>query len=101
MKLRLALFSSCTLLFSSLSSLSLNAQQEREARLRVTTSLPALAANGAKQEFGPNVLIFDPSMPSQAIQKQIDAAYSTQAHSEFGPHQNALLFLLGNYSGNV
>src|SRR2546429_7399625 len=55
MKLRLVLFSSCTLLFSSLSSLSLNAQQEREARLRVTTSLPTLAANGAKPEFGPNV----------------------------------------------
>ena len=42
MKLRLVLFSSCTLLFSSL---SLNAQQEREARLRVTTALPALAAS--------------------------------------------------------
>src|SRR5947207_7120481 len=80
MKLRLVLFSSCTLLFSSLSSLSLNAQQEREARLRVTTSLPTLAANGAKPEFGPNVLIFDPAMPSQAIQKQIAEVYSTQEH---------------------
>ena len=27
--------------------------------------LPALAAKGAKPEFGPNVLIFDPSMPSR------------------------------------
>src|SRR5437016_9474911 len=89
MKLRLVLFSSCTLLFSSLSSLSLNAQQEREARLRVTTSLPTLAANGAKPEFGPNVLIFDPAMPSQAIQKQIDAVYSTQEHNEFGQQRNA------------
>src|SRR5712691_8118321 len=101
MKLRLVLFSSCTLLFSSLSSLSLNAQQEREARLRVTTSLPALAANGAKPEFGPNVLIFDPAMPSQAIQKQIDAVYSTQEHNEFGQQRNALLFLPGNYSVDV
>src|SRR2546429_3327997 len=101
MKLRLVLFSSCTLLFSSLSSLSLNAQQEREARLRVTTSLPTLAANGAKPEFGPNVLIFDPAMPSQAIQKQIDAVYSTQEHNEFGQQRNALLFLPGNYSVDV
>src|SRR5438445_5884664 len=101
MKLRLVLFSSCTLLFSSLSSLSLNAQQEREARLRVTTALPALAANGAKPEFGPNVLIFDPAMPSQAIQKQIDAVYSTQEHNEFGQQRNALLFLPGNYSVDV
>src|SRR5256884_6743593 len=101
MKLRLVLFSSCTLLFSSLSSLSLNAQQEREARLRGTTSLPTLAANGAKPEFGPNVLIFDPAMPSQAIQKQIDAVYSTQEHNEFGQQRNALLFLPGNYSVDV
>src|SRR6266576_5589229 len=72
MKLRLVLFSSCTLLFSSLSSLSLNAQQEREARLRVTTSLPTLAANGAKPE-----------------------------HNEFGQQRNALLFLPGNYSVDV
>src|SRR6266853_1373557 len=101
MKLRLALFSSCTLLFSSLSSLSLKAQQEREARLRVTTSLPALAAKGAKPEFGPNVLIFDPAMPSQVIQKQIDAVYATQEHNEFGPQRNALLFLPGSYAVDV
>src|SRR5580692_3087860 len=99
MKLRLVLFSACTLLFSSLSSLSLSAQQE--ARLGVTTSLPALAANGAKPEFGPNVLIFDPAMPSQAIQKQIDAVYSTQEHNEFGQQRNALLFLPGDYSVDV
>ncbi len=59
MKLRLVLFSSCTLLFTSLSAWSLNAQQEREARLRLTTALPALAARDAKPEFGPNVLIVD------------------------------------------
>ena len=99
MKLRLVLFSSCTLLFSSLSSLSLNAQQEREARLWLTTALPALAANGAKPVFGPNVLIFDPSMPSQAIQKQIDAVYAMQQHNEFGPQRNALLFLPGKLFG--
>ena len=101
MKLRLVLFSSCTLLFASLSSLSLNAQQEREARLRLTTALPALAARDAKPEFGPNVLIFDPSMPSQAIQKKIDAVYATQQHNEFGPQRNALLFLPGDYSVDV
>jgi len=39
----------------------------------------------AKPEFGPNVLIFDPSMPSQEIQKRINAVYATQEHNEFGP----------------
>jgi hypothetical protein len=46
-------------------------------------ALPALAAKGAKPEFGPNVLIFHPSMTAQAIQKQIDAVYATQGHNEF------------------
>ena len=103
MKLRLVLFSSCTLLFSSLLSLSLNSQQQqqREAQLRPTTAVPALAAKDAKPEFGPNVLIFDPSMPAQAIQKKIDAVYATQQHNEFGQQRNALLFLPGDYSVDV
>jgi len=63
--------------------------------------LPALAAKGAKPVFGPNVVIFDPSMPSQAIQKQIDAVYATQEHNEFGPQRHAFLFLPGSYSVDV
>jgi hypothetical protein len=53
MKLRLVLFSSCTLLFSSMSSLSLNAQHEQEARLRVPTSLPALRRKARCQSSDP------------------------------------------------
>src|SRR5258708_6401787 len=67
----------------------------------LAAALSALAAKGAKPEFGANVLIFDPSMPSQAIQKQIDAVYATQQHNEFGPQRNALLFLPGSYSVDV
>src|SRR5437899_12909513 len=67
----------------------------------LASALPALAAKSAKPEFGPNVLIFDPSMPSQAIQKQIDAVYATQEHNEFSSQRNALLFLPGSYSVNV
>ena len=61
----------------------------------------ALAANGAKPDFGPHVLIFNPSMPAAAIQKQIDAVYSTQQHNEFGPQRNALLFLPGDYKVDI
>jgi hypothetical protein len=64
-------------------------------------ALPALAAKGAKPEFGPNVLIFDPSMPPQAIQKQIDAIYALQEQNEFSSQRSALLFLPGSYSVNV
>jgi hypothetical protein len=67
----------------------------------LAAALPALAAGGAKPEFGANVLIFDPSMPSQLIQKQIDAVFATQRHNEFGPQRNALLFLPGSYSVDV
>jgi hypothetical protein len=67
--------------------------------LAVTPSV--LAATGAKPEFGANVLIFDPSMPSQTIQKQIDAVYAIQQHNEFGSQRNALLFLPGSYSVDV
>lgn len=64
-------------------------------------ALPALAAKEAKPDFGPNVLIFDPSMKAQAIQKQIDAVYATQGHNEFSSQRKALLFFPGNYSVDV
>src|SRR5258708_35592399 len=67
----------------------------------LAAALPVIAAKSAKPEFGPNVLIFDPSMPPQTIQKQIDAVYATQQHNEFGPQRNALLFLPGSYSVDV
>jgi len=67
----------------------------------LAAALPAPAAKHAKPEFGPNVLIFDPSMPSQAIQRQIDAAYAVQEHNEFSLQRNALFFLPGSYSVDV
>jgi hypothetical protein len=67
----------------------------------LATALPALAAKSAKPVFGPNVLIFDSSMSSQLIQKQIDAVYAIQQNNEFGPQRNALLFLPGSYSVDV
>lgn len=67
----------------------------------LAAALPAPAAKGEKPEFGPNVLIFDPSMPAQVIQKQIDAVYRTQEHNEFGPQRNALFFMPGSYSVDV
>ena len=67
----------------------------------LAAALPTLAAKSVKPDFGSNVLIFDPSTPSQIIQKQIDAVYATQEHNEFGTQRNALLFLPGSYSVDV
>jgi hypothetical protein len=61
----------------------------------------AEAKQGAAPEFGPNVLIFDPSMPAAAIQEQIDKVYAIQQHSEFGTARYALLFLPGTYHVDV
>jgi hypothetical protein len=63
--------------------------------------LSAQTAKTAKPDFGPNVLIFDPSMSSQTIQKQIDTVYATLQHDEFSSQRKALLFLPGSYSVDV
>jgi len=62
---------------------------------------PAMAANSANPNFGPNVLIFSPSMPTATIQEQIDKVYATQRRNEFGPERNALMFLPGDYKVDV
>ncbi len=67
------------------------------AALLACPSIPAMAANPATPDLGPNVLIFNPSMASSTMQRQIDAIYATQQHNEFGSQRNALLFLPGDY----
>jgi len=71
------------------------------ATILLAAALPAFAAKAARPEFGPNVLIFDPSMTPQEIQKQIDAVYATQEHNEFGAQRSAFLFLPGSYPVDV
>jgi hypothetical protein len=60
-----------------------------------------LLAGSAKPDFGPNVQVFNPSMPAATIQKEIDAAYAIQRRNEFGPQRNAFLFAPGKYSVDV
>jgi hypothetical protein len=47
--------------------------------------------------FGPNVLIFDPSMPQGDIQASLDAVAAQQVSNQFGSQRYALLFKPGNY----
>jgi hypothetical protein len=60
-----------------------------------------MAASGATPNFGPNVLVFAPSMSATTIQQQIDKVYAIQRRNEFGPQRNALLFLPGKYHVDV
>src|ERR1035438_6809579 len=60
-------------------------------------AVPLFAGNSSKPDFGPNVLVFNPSMPAADIQRQIDEVYAIQRDSEFGSARYALLFLPGDY----
>ena len=61
----------------------------------------ALCAPVQPPDFGPNVILFNPSMPAAAIQQQIDKVYAVEQHSEFGTARFALLFLPGEYHVDV
>src|SRR4051812_40508092 len=54
------------------------------------------AATG-QPDFGPNVLIFDPSMPTRQIQSAVDAVAAQQVPNQFGTQRYALLFKPGTY----
>ncbi len=48
-------------------------------------------------DLGPNVIVFDPSMPTSEIQAQVDAIAAQQVSNEFGTQRYALLFEPGTY----
>ena len=48
-------------------------------------------------DFGPNVLIFDPSMSTSQIQATVDAIAAQQVPNQFGTQRYALLFKPGTY----
>jgi hypothetical protein len=54
-----------------------------------------------KPDFGPNVLIYTPSLPAAAMQQQIDKVREAQGNSQFGSGRYALLFAPGTYKLDV
>jgi hypothetical protein len=67
----------------------------------VALVLVALAFSGgaeaATPDLGPNVIVFDPSMPKSQIQATVDAIAAQQVPNEFGTQRYALLFKPGTY----
>ena len=47
--------------------------------------------------LGPNVLVFDPTMPQASIQSAVDAVVGQQIDNQFGPQRYSLLFKPGVY----
>lgn len=52
-------------------------------------------------DLGPNVLVFDPSMDKETIQKKCDTVFRRQELDQFGPGRCALLFKPGAYNVDV
>jgi hypothetical protein len=66
--------------------------------LAVIAPTPAAAVRAHGQpDLGPNVLVFDPSMPTSQIQAAVDAVASKQVGNQFGTDRYALLFKPGTY----
>jgi len=59
-------------------------------------SVGTMAASPSTPDFGPNVLVFDPSMSMAAIQNQLDGVYARQ--SQFTTNRFTLCFKPGQYT---
>ena len=57
----------------------------------------AASADSGGPTFGPNVTIFDPSMPVSQIQAVLDATHAAQVDNEMGTNRYAFLFRPGTY----
>jgi hypothetical protein len=69
--------------------------------LALGTSAAAAPPNASPPDFGPNVTIFDPTMPVGQIQAAVDAIYAQQVGAEMGTNRYALLFKPGVYGTNA
>ena len=67
----------------------------------LTSFAAAGTASAAQPDFGPNVMIFDPSMPTSQIQASVDGIAAQQVSNQFGPQRYALLFKPGTYGTSV
>jgi hypothetical protein len=61
------------------------------------TAAPPAAVGATNPAFGPNVMVFDPSMPVSQIQATVDAIHARQVDNEMGTDRYALLFKPGVY----
>jgi hypothetical protein len=59
------------------------------------------SARPSAPDFGPNVIVFDPSMPVSQIQATADAIYAQQVSNEMGTNRYALLFKPGTYGTDI
>ncbi|HVV18112.1 MAG TPA: RICIN domain-containing protein [Pseudonocardiaceae bacterium] len=63
-----------------------------------TNPTTTTGAPPGQPDFGPNVLVFDPSMSSSSIQSQLTNVFNQQQTNQFGTNRYAVLFKPGTYS---
>jgi hypothetical protein len=61
----------------------------------------AATASAANPDLGPNVLVFDPTMPTSEIQAAVDSVATQQVPNQFGTQRYALLFEPGTYGSSA
>ncbi|NJC82826.1 adenylyl cyclase [Planosporangium mesophilum] len=61
------------------------------------TAAAASPPHSGTRDFGPNVTVFDPSMPVSQIQAALDATHAAQVNNEMGTNRYAFLFKPGTY----
>ncbi|MFF8731629.1 RICIN domain-containing protein [Streptomyces sp. NPDC015171] len=57
--------------------------------------------SASNPDLGPNVLVFDPSMPASTIQSRLNTVFQQQETNQFGSQRYAVLFKPGAYSADV
>ncbi|MCU1299702.1 MAG: secreted protein [Acidobacteriaceae bacterium] len=67
----------------------------------VAAPAAALPVSSSQSKFGPNVYIFNPSMPQSQIQATVDSISSQQVSNQFGTQRYALLFEPGTYGSST
>lgn len=77
------------------SSQSASAQGAGGTATSASTALTSLAMPG--DSLGPQVTVFDPSMPVGQIQATLDAVYAKQVDNEMGSERYAFFFKPGTY----
>jgi hypothetical protein len=65
--------------------------------LTINSGALAMPQEAIQPDFGPNVIIFDPSMSTSQIQATVDSIAAQQVDNEMGTQRYALLFKPGTY----
>ena len=64
-------------------------------------TVTGVGGGGGTPNFGPNVIIFDPSSSQAAMQSQINSIGAAQQNNQFGAQRFAILFKPGTYNVNI